>query len=526
MQPGASTRDEIDRLCREGRHAEALRLCEAAQATDPGAAELFTIASQLHQHAGRFDRMLEAALRAQALLPRHVGVAQRVAEACVYAGRVDRARQVLQQIETWPELDALQLQRVAELRLHCADVGGALRCQERALALAGAGSARRAPLLFNAASSQVMLGQVGRAEALLDEALALDPADFGAHHQRAMLRRWSREEHHVDELTRLLACLPADHAGRVPLGFALAKELEDLGDDAASMRQLQTAAALRRGRMAYRVESDVEAMDAIRTLFDERCLARRAQAPAEAGSVPWFVLGLPRSGTTLVERILGSHDALASLGEVDCLAFSLLQIVGAGGGKPAMIRRSTQVDVDLLGRLYRSATASYGVPAQGLIDKTPANFLYLGLIHGALPQARVVHVRRHPLDSCLAMYKTLFRMGYPFSYSLKDLGHYYLAYHRLMAHWRALVPNSFIDLDYDALVANQQASTERLLAYGNLPWQDACLQFHRNSTPSATASASQVREPIHQRSSGRWRVHSGMLAGLAAFLESYGVDCS
>jgi hypothetical protein len=290
------------------------------------------------------------------------------------------------------------------------------------------------------------------------------------------------------------------------------------------MRHLHAASALRRGRMAYRVESDVEAMDAIRRVFDAPCLERRA-APAQTGSVPWFVLGLPRSGTTLVERILGSHAALASLGEVDCLVFSLLQAVGTAGGKQALIERSGHADAARLGALYLGATDSYGLRAEGIIDKTPSNFLYLGLIHRALPAARVVHVHRHPLDSCLAMYKTLFRMGYPYSYNLEDLGHYYLAYHRLMAHWRERVPESFIDVSYDELVADQRGHTERLLSWAGLGWDDACLEFHRNPAPSSTASATQVREPIHQRSSGRWRAHGRALAGLAEFLEGHGVDC-
>jgi hypothetical protein len=320
--------------------------------------------------------------------------------------------------------------------------------------------------------------------------------------------------------------LPDDHPGQVPLGYALAKEFEDLGDEAASFQALQHAALCRRRRLAYRVETDVAAMNRLREVFDARCLAQRAEPMAVTATArPWFVLGLPRSGTTLVERILGSHSALASLGEIEAFAFSLLGLGGTEGGKLALIERSATLDMGQLGGRYRSAIASYSVPAQGLINKTPLNFLYLGLIHRSLPDARVLHLRRHPLDSCYAMYKTLFRMGYPFSYSLEDLGAYYLAYHRLMAHWREQMPGSFIDIDYEALVAEPAAQTARLLDYGDLPWEDQCLAFHRNTAPSATASASQVREPIHRRSAGRWQAHARELAPLAEFLTANGIAC-
>jgi hypothetical protein len=124
------------------------------------------------------------------------------------------------------------------------------------------------------------------------------------------------------------------------------------------------------------------------------------------------------------------------------------------------------------------------------------------------------------------MYKILFRMGYPFSYSLEDLGHYYLAYHRLMTQWRALIPGSFIDLDYEELVRDQEATSRRVVEYCGLEWQDACLAFHRNESPSATASAVQVRQPIHGSSVDRWRTYERQLDPLRCFLESNGIDCA
>jgi hypothetical protein len=191
-----------------------------------------------------------------------------------------------------------------------------------------------------------------------------------------------------------------------------------------------------------------------------------------------------------------------------------------------MVDRSSAIDFVRLGELYLEGVTGYGERGPCLIDKMPLNFLYIGLIHLALPGARIIHVRRHPMASCHAIFKTLFRMGYPYSYSLDDIGRYYLAYHRLMAHWRTAIPASFIDLDYEALIDDQEGGTRRLLEYCGLEWQDACLEFHRNTSPAATASAVQVRRPLYRSSLEQWRHYETQLAPLARMLEENGIDCA
>lgn len=487
------------------------------------AAELLA-ASQVFQQLGDFDAMLVCAERASALAPVDLNAASRVVECQIYRGRIDLAREHLAAMEAAAQQDARLLQHIATLWLHAARHADAQRCYERAAQL----QPDEPGTLYNLATSLITIGDIARAEALYARVIALRPDDFDAYQNRATLRVWTADNNHVGELQRALARLGADDPGRVALGYALAKELEDLQDWDASFAALSDAARVRRARLAYRVESDEDAMAAITAAFDANALARRAPfAPPDVTEPALFVMGLPRSGTTLVERILDSHPLVGSIGESNAFAFALMRLAAGPGGKLAMIERSAHLDSASLGEAYRGALRSHGLGLDKrlILNKTPSNYLYLGLIHQALPQAKVVHLKRHPMDSCYAMFKNLFRMGYPFSYSLEDLGRYYVAYHRLMQHWRQQIPQSFHELAYEDLVAEQESRSRALLDYCGLPWDEACLHFHRNAAPATSASATQVRRPIYKSSVQLWRRYEHQLAPLREHLENHGIAC-
>lgn len=432
-------------------------------------------------------------------------------------GEVAQVRRILTDLESGAGEDHETLQKLAEFYVMCGQHADAVRCYQTAADLQPDNSR----YLYNLASSKIAMGEMGEAEELLDHVIRLDPFDHDAWQNRSTLRTQTPENNHVEQLEFVLSHLKPDDPGRVPVCYALAKELEDLERFDESWKFLQHGAATRRRGMAYRVEEDEESMALIAGTFTETLLNKSHKNFNT--DQPIFVLGMPRSGTTLVDRILNAHSQVASVGEVNTLALAVVNGAKGGGGKKQLISKSAKMSFEELGERYCSGIAGFGLDAARLVDKTPLNFLYIGLIHLAMSGARIIHLRRHPLDSCYAMYKTLFRLGFPFTYSLQDVGRYFIAYRRLMDHWHECLPGRILDVDYEQLVGDQENQTRRILDYCGLSFEQACLEFHKQDSPSATASAAQVRKPIYSSSVGRWKCYKQQLMPLAGKLREQGI---
>lgn len=373
---------------------------------------------------------------------------------------------------------------------------------------------------YNHATALIALGRLDQAERVFDTVIAREPRDHDAWYNRSTLRRQTRDHNHVEAIEGQLRRPAVPPPAAVALGYALAKEREDLGDYAGAFDALKKAADTRRSMLAYRVEDDADTMRDIATHFSASFLHHKHPGCDDAR--PLFVVGLPRSGTTLVERILASHSRIGSRGESSDLAMALTRRAGRCANRSELLQRSTELDFRALGEDYLAGIAGYA--GERVVDKTPANFLYLGLIAKALPHARIIHVRRDPLDVCHAMYKTLFRMAYPFSYDLHDLAHYWLAFDQLMAHWRRTLPaQQLLEVDYENLVADPESTARRLVEHAGLAWEPGCLEFHANPQPSLTASAAQVRQPIYTSSVAAWRHYEKQLSPLLATLRDAGV---
>ena len=382
---------------------------------------------------------------------------------------------------------------------------------------------------YNIACLQRSLGDIEEAERNFDKTISLDPTDYEAYKIRSELRQQTPENNHVEGLERLLKEGIDNKRGKAHICYALAKELEDLGESERSFRYLKTGADTRRSYMQYDVKRDLETIASIRETFTAELFDDSVKGHDNSEAI--FILGMPRTGTTLVERILSSHTDVFAAGELTNFAIQMMRLVTKQLGKKkitrdALVKLSTELDFKKLGEAYINSTRPFTGNTARFIDKLPLNFLYVGLIHLALPNAKIISLKRHPLDTCYAIYKQLFVDAYPFSYDLDDLGQYYVAYRQLMDHWNAVLPGVVFTVDYEKLVNDVETESRKLISFCDLDWQPHCLKFHENKDASTTASTVQVRQPVYQSSVGKWRGYSEQLQPVADILAHAGINIS
>jgi Sulfotransferase domain. len=352
----------------------------------------------------------------------------------------------------------------------------------------------------NKAECAVYVGELETAEALYRELLERFPLHQRYHYQYSRLKR-ATDDTHVRAMQEVLAQRELPDARNIFLYYALGKELEDLGRWREAFAYYERAGNAAAAAADYRVEQDLDLIDALIKGCTKQWLARSTAAAGE-GAQPIFVTGLPRTGTTLVERILSNHSTVESAGESFFLQLALMQASGRQGLNAELISAALDVKPEAIAQRYRHTIAYrlHGKP--WFIDKLPENFFFLGHIARAFPKGKIVHLRRHPLDACFALFKQSY---FRYAYRLDDLARFYVAYHRLMEHWRALLGERLIEVEYESLVSDPTATITKLLDTLGLAVEPACFDFHNNVTATNTASAIQVREPMHQRSVGKWQ---------------------
>ena len=435
--------------------------------------------------------------------------------------RDGEAAQALAEAEGALPDDALSLDTMGCVYARLGDHPASVPCFDAAVALAPGNHAFR----YNLAVALSFVGRTDDAEAALEALIALDPQAGRPHHTLAGLRKQTTIRNHVDRLkaAHQVARGPDD---RLLLGYALSKELEDIGEPHESFQWLSRANAEHRAKLAYNSDTDAAIFDAIeahwRVLGDPP-----GDAPAEA---PVFIIGMPRTGTTLVDRIIGSHPRMESVGELQAMPVAVKLAAGTRTRTvldPETARAAISGDMAQIGRAYLDRAVQHQRdPARRLIDKFPGNFFYVGLIAKALPQATFVCLRRQPMDVVLSNFKNLFATTsryYDYSYDLAEIAEYYVRFDRLMAFWRDQLPGRVLEIGYEDLVADQEGQTRRLLDHCGLEWSDSCLDFHKSAAPVSTPSAAQVRRPIYKDSVSKWRIHAEALKPALGVFERHGI---
>lgn len=358
------------------------------------------------------------------------------------------------------------------------------------------------------------LGRFVEAEASFRRVLEFDSNSLGARMGLVGIKKVTANDENlaallaVEESERHKAQLSEEQAMR--LHFALGKSYDDLGEHEKSFPHFLEACRLKRATFDYDADLNTRHFDSIRAVFDRETL-ERLRGAGDPSKVPIFVLGMPRSGTTLTEQIVASHPEVHGAGELpDLMAIAQRDI--AGKTFPDNVSSLDPAQLASWGADYVAGLQRRAPEARRITDKMPANFFAVGLIHPMLPNAKIIHVKRDPVDNCVSCFTQLFRMRHDYSYDLAELGRYYADYARLMEHWRAVLPEgAFLEVQYEDIVADQEAQARRIVGYCGLEWDDACLDFHKHKRAVRTASATQVRQPIYRTSVQRWKPYEKFL---------------
>lgn len=378
------------------------------------------------------------------------------------------------------------------------------------------------PFLINYANACIYTGNIDAAIETLDRCLELEPGNPQVHWLLARTRR-AESISHIESMHALLA---NEHDARntAYLNYAIGKEHEDLDQSAEAFAAWSRGAAARRETVAWDEQADEELFNVLETTFTAEWLAERRSDCFDA--TPVFILGMPRTGSTLLDRMLDAHPVVSSAGELRHFGFAVRQVTEHHEPRQftaALLRAAASADTGAIGRAYVESVAPLKGDAVHVIDKLPSNFLYLPLILAALPNARILHVRRNPTDTCLAIFKQLFADAYLYSYDLEELARYYVRYHRLMDTWRTRFAQHFVEVDYESLVSDTEETLRPVLQYIGLSWNPACLDYFKGAARSSTASAVQVQEAPHSRSVGRWKRHERALRPALEILTAAGL---
>jgi tetratricopeptide (TPR) repeat protein len=500
-------------LHEEGRLDEAVAACQRAIRLKPNFAEAYYNLAIAFAAQKKFGHAAAGYRKAIEIRPDYAEAHSALGTALRACGKLDEAIAAYRRAITL---------KPSYAEAHC-NLGRALHDQGKSQE---AIDALRNGLLLNGSSAEAhnslglvlrAVGKLSEGHAAVVEAIRLAP--FSAKYRRHLseMIRFRNGDKHLLELERLLGEADTLALGeRTDLHFALGKAYDDVSRHAEAAQQWLQGNALKRREVSYDAAAMDEGFERIRNVFAQDWLQIR-QGAGHPSAVPVFIIGMPRSGTTLVEQILASHHQVFGSGEMKYFADAVRGVeAGRDALYPEVASTMRESDFADLGRRYLTESLRLARPgALHVTDKMPSNFLFAGLIHLSLPNAPIIHTVRDPVDTCLSCFSKLFTGELNYTYDLAELGRYYRQYQLLMAHWKRVLPaGRILDVSYEDLVEDVEGQARRIVAHCGLGWDARCLSFQENDRPVRTASATQVRQPVYKSSVGRWRPYRAFLAPL------------
>lgn len=412
---------------------------------------------------------------------------------------------------------------VAAMLSMMGDQDQASRLLDRAMVVLGPHPAH----LYNRSQMHLYAGRLAQAEADLRLCLAMEPGMAKAHWALSKLPAGAHGDADTQAARLTLSRVPPASQDEVFLRFALFNQLDRIGEHAQAWDELVRGCQAKRALLRYSPDDSLRLFEALRKTFPPLATPPEAAGNAPGPPTPIFIVGMHRSGTTLLERMVGNHSQVSEGGELYDLPAQLRLAVGRHFGGPldvAVVEQANALDFASIGNRYLEQVQWRAKGQPFLIDKLPSNFLNVGFIRQALPQARIIHMQRDAMDTCFSNLKELFSNACAYSYDTDELADYYAGYRSTMRHWREAVPGFVLDVSYEDLARDPEGQCRRILGFCGLPWEGGCLDVGGNQRAVNTASSAQVREPLHQRGIGAWRRYEPQLRGLRDRLAANGIE--
>ena len=499
----------------QGRHDAAYQVLERALPQQPNNWQLWNLAGVVTKAQGRKDAAEECLRRALALNPDYVEAQYNLGLLLQEAKRQQEAADAYREVLRLSPRHKRALNNLSDALMELDQPDEAIRCGEQAIAIDPA----YALAYHNLGRAYTQIGRVDQALPLLHQAIGLAPPQELERFYRTLA--FSKRFVPGDPDLAKMEALAQNMAGAAPdrrmkLHFALGKAYGDVGERERSFGHLLAGNREMRLQKPYDEAATLDEFERIAAAYTP-ALMRARQGAGVRSEMPVFVVGMPRSGSTLAEQILASHPDMYGAGECGDLG-TLAEVMRIPGDRPLLpdgIAELPDGGLQWLGLGYLQRMTPKAPQARRIVDKNLGSFKHLGLIHLAMPGARIIHTRRDPVDTCLSCFSHLFAGEHPYAYDLAELGRYWRAYDRLMAHWRSVLPPGvLLELQYEEVVEDLEGQARRLIAHCGLEWNDACLSFHKTERVVRTASMLQVRQPIYRGSVQKWRAYGELLRPL------------
>lgn len=502
-----------------GRLDEAEACCKRVLGAKPDLAEGHFLVGLVALEARQTRTAISAFGSVTRLSPRHGAAWAQLAKLYFSAGQTIAADEALANAVRYEDGDPM----VQDLLGLIFSLQGDQEEAGRWFGQAAAASPDNPMFLVNHANNEMYRGDLGSAEKGLRRALDIDPESPHAHWVLAGLRK-AQDDAHVQALEKLLAGRNRPPQATAFLCYARGKELEDLERWDEAFEAFARGAAARRTTIEFDEAREEAMFAALRSLYTADWLEQKA--PGHDSRAPIFIVGQPRTGTTLIERVITSHSAVHSAGELRQFGNSVRRLTryrGGGRFSEELVQRASKLEGKPLGEAYLRASAKLRGDRSRFVDKLPPNYIYVPLILMALPAAKIIHVRRNPMDACFASFKQLFADAYKHSYEQREMARHHARYFHLMQHYREQFGERYFEIRYEDAASDLEPNARALIDYLELDWEDECLNFHAQKTAVTTASSVQVREPAHTRSIGRWKRYETQLRPMREELERHDV---